>query len=77
MPTEHLDTLDKKFKASLQKIADEGIDMKRMAMVINRDERQVCFYITALLNELILTTITAAQQSGGLKGRCLPKYCNH
>ena len=48
VPTEHLDTLDKKFKASLQKIVDEGIDMKRMVMVINRDERQVCFYITAL-----------------------------
>ncbi|PCH33772.1 hypothetical protein WOLCODRAFT_61455 [Wolfiporia cocos MD-104 SS10] len=41
VPTEHLDTFDEKFKASLQRIVDEGIDMKRMAMLIDRDERQL------------------------------------
>ncbi|TBU62037.1 Metalloenzyme, LuxS/M16 peptidase-like protein [Dichomitus squalens] len=41
VPTEHLDTFDEKFKASLKRIADEGVDMDRMAMVINRDERQL------------------------------------
>ena len=41
VPTEHLDTFDTKLKASFQRIAKEGIDMERMAMVINRDERQV------------------------------------
>ena len=43
VPTEHLDIFDERFKASLKKIADEGLDMDRMAMVINRDERQVRF----------------------------------
>lgn len=39
--TENLDTFDQKLKASFQRIVNEGIDMERMAMVINRDERQV------------------------------------
>ncbi|KAI0330572.1 hypothetical protein GY45DRAFT_1323517 [Cubamyces sp. BRFM 1775] len=41
IPTEHLDTFDEKLKASLRRIADEGLDMGRMAMVISRDERQL------------------------------------
>lgn len=41
VPTEHLDDFDSKLKASLRRIVSEGIDMERMAMVINRDERQV------------------------------------
>ena len=41
VPTEHLDTFDEKLKSSLKRIADEGFDMDRMAMVIGRDERQV------------------------------------
>lgn len=45
IPTEHLDTFDEKFKASLRRIADEGLDMGRMAMVISRDERQVRHFI--------------------------------
>ncbi|KAJ7487689.1 Metalloenzyme, LuxS/M16 peptidase-like protein [Mycena galericulata] len=41
VPTEHLDDFDLKLKASLRRIVTEGIDMERMAMVINRDERQL------------------------------------
>ncbi|KAJ6575205.1 Metalloenzyme, LuxS/M16 peptidase-like protein [Mycena capillaripes] len=41
VPTELLDDFDSKLKASLQRIVSEGIDMERMAMVINRDERQL------------------------------------
>ncbi|KAJ7038105.1 Metalloenzyme, LuxS/M16 peptidase-like protein [Mycena alexandri] len=41
IPTEHIDEFDTKLKASLRRIVSEGIDMERMAMVINRDERQL------------------------------------
>ena len=41
VPTEHLQDFDSKLKESLRKIARDGFDMERMAMVINRDERQV------------------------------------
>jgi hypothetical protein len=41
VPTEHLDGFNERFKASLERIASDGIDMRRMSMVINRDERQV------------------------------------
>ncbi|KAJ7254026.1 Metalloenzyme, LuxS/M16 peptidase-like protein [Mycena haematopus] len=41
VPTELLDEFDSKLKASLRRIVVEGIDMERMAMVINRDERQL------------------------------------
>jgi hypothetical protein len=50
VPTEHLGTLDVKIKDSLQHIVRDGIDMKRMPMVINREERRVrdaqfCFLV--------------------------------
>lgn len=48
--TEHLDTFNKKLEASLQRIVKDGIDMQRMKMVINRDERQVCLYCGQLRN---------------------------
>ncbi|KIM85318.1 hypothetical protein PILCRDRAFT_817322 [Piloderma croceum F 1598] len=41
VPTEHLDTFDTKLKASFERIVKDGMDMERMAMVINRDERQL------------------------------------
>ncbi|KAI0639791.1 Metalloenzyme, LuxS/M16 peptidase-like protein [Trametes polyzona] len=41
VPTEHLDTFDERLKASLRRIAEEGLDMGRMAMVLSRDERQL------------------------------------
>lgn len=41
VPTEHLDTFHEKFQACLKGIVEEGIDMKRMTVVIDRDERQV------------------------------------
>ncbi|KAK2461846.1 hypothetical protein APHAL10511_006309 [Amanita phalloides] len=41
VPTEHLDGFNERFKASLERIVTTGIDMQRIAMVINRDERQL------------------------------------
>ncbi|KAG6845767.1 hypothetical protein H0H87_003821 [Tephrocybe sp. NHM501043] len=41
VPTEHLDTFDAKLKESLQRIVKEGIDMERMTMILNREERQL------------------------------------
>ncbi|TCD61425.1 hypothetical protein EIP91_008439 [Steccherinum ochraceum] len=41
VPTEHLDSFHERFQTSLKRIVTEGIDMKRMAMVIDRDERQL------------------------------------
>jgi len=41
IPVEFLDNFDAKLKSSLQRIVESGIDMSRMKMVINRDERQV------------------------------------
>jgi Zn-dependent M16 (insulinase) family peptidase len=41
VPTEQLDSFDDKLQASLKRIAQDGIDMERMAMVIDRDERQL------------------------------------
>lgn len=41
VPTESLDTFNDKLRVSLVRIVTGGIDMKRMEMIINRDERQV------------------------------------
>jgi hypothetical protein len=41
VPTEHLGTLDVKVKDCLQQVVKDGIDMKRMLMIIDRQERRV------------------------------------
>lgn len=41
VPTEHLEEFPKKLKSSLEKIANEGLDMERMQVIINRDRRQL------------------------------------
>lgn len=41
IPAEHLDGFNEKLKASFERIITEGVDMDRMAMVLNRDERQL------------------------------------
>ncbi|KAG6911895.1 hypothetical protein DXG01_000142 [Tephrocybe rancida] len=41
VPTEHLETFDVNLRKSFQRIVEEGIDMKRMAMILNREERQL------------------------------------
>ena len=41
VPTMNLDAFNEKLTASLKRIVESGIDMKRMAMLLNRDERQV------------------------------------
>lgn len=41
VPTEHLDDMPSKLRAAIDKIASDGVDLPRMGMVINRDQRQV------------------------------------
>lgn len=41
VPVEHLDTISGVVRAELRRIADEGVDMGRMAMVLRRERRQV------------------------------------
>ena len=42
VPTEHLEKFDERLRASFARIADEGLDMTRMATLLVLDERQVC-----------------------------------
>lgn len=41
VPTGELDSFHEKLRMSLLRIVKEGIDMRRMTMIINREERQV------------------------------------
>ncbi|KZV77044.1 hypothetical protein PENSPDRAFT_645781 [Peniophora sp. CONT] len=41
VPTDHLASFDSKLQDSFKRIASEGIDLERIRMVIDRDERQV------------------------------------
>jgi hypothetical protein len=41
VPTKHLVTFDFGIHESLRRIVKEGVDLNRMRMVIDRDERQV------------------------------------
>ena len=62
VPTEELDKLDQKLKSSLGKIVSEGLDMTRMAMVINRDQRQVRY----ILQYLLIVSLMCASSGTGL-----------
>ena len=42
VPTKDLDTFNDKLTTSLKRIVENGIDMQRMAMIIDRNDRQVC-----------------------------------
>ena len=74
VPTEHLDSLPDKLKASLTRICNEGIDMERMEMIINRDERQVSDCRESW--RLGLTARIAPQQAGSLEGRNVLGQCD-
>lgn len=41
VPVEEVGNFEDKLMASLKRIAHDGIDMERMTMLINRDERQL------------------------------------
>lgn len=41
VPTEHLETFDVRLREALGRIADTGLDMQRMNMVIERAKRKV------------------------------------
>ncbi|KAJ2928846.1 hypothetical protein H1R20_g8241, partial [Candolleomyces eurysporus] len=57
VPTEHLDGFPEKLRTSLKRIADEGIDMERMKITINRDERQLRSKLESAKGETFSSTI--------------------
>jgi len=57
VPVEHLAGFPDRLRASLARIAEEGLDMQRMAMVINRDERQLRSKIESSKGDAFSTTI--------------------
>jgi Zn-dependent M16 (insulinase) family peptidase len=57
VPAEHLANFPEKLRASLSRIAGEGFDMERMAMVINRDERQLLSKIESSKGDAFSTTV--------------------
>ena len=59
VPVEQLASFPDRLRASLARIADEGFDMERMAMVINRDERQFRSRIESSKGDAFSTTVIA------------------
>ena len=57
VPVEHLSSFPDQLRASLARIAEEGLDMGRMAMVLNRDERQLRSRIESSKGDAFSTTI--------------------
>jgi len=59
VPVRHLASFPDKLRASLARIAEEGLDMGRMAMVLDRDERQLRSKIESSKGDAFSTTIIA------------------
>jgi len=71
VPTKNLDTFNEKLEASLKLIVENGIDMQRMAMVINRGERKVCGPHSNCNLDASDEIWAAAQRCRGFKRRSL------
>lgn len=57
VPVEHLAGFPDRLRASLSRIAEQGLDMERMAMVINRDERQLRSKIESSKGDAFSSTV--------------------
>ncbi|KAH9486850.1 hypothetical protein JR316_0000915 [Psilocybe cubensis] len=73
VPTEHLSTFDEKLKASLQKVINDGLDMQRMEMVLNRDERQLRSKLESAKGDTFSNTIISDFLYGTENGSELQK----
>ena len=71
IPTAHLTDFDNKLKASLERIVAAGFDMNRLAMVINRSEREVSHSIELLQDVGLLITVKVQMLTGSSWGRIL------
>lgn len=78
MPSEHLDTLDERLKATLQRIVAEGLDMDRMSSVIARDRLKL---MSALENSggdvfsnVIINDFVYGDSEGGDLDKSLGEY---
>ena len=66
VPTEHLDTFDAKLRESFRRIVKEGVDLNRMKIMLDRDERQVFFRFIALFQQfLIVFKLRSRVESNG------------
>ncbi|KAH8102439.1 Metalloenzyme, LuxS/M16 peptidase-like protein [Cristinia sonorae] len=57
VPTEHLDGFHERLQECFGRIVDDGIDVKRMAMVIDRDERQLRSKVESSKGDTFSTTV--------------------
>lgn len=57
VPVGHLVSFPERLRTSLARIAEEGLDMERMAMVLNRNERQLRSKIESSKGDAFSTTI--------------------
>ena len=53
IPTEHLESFDTKLHESFRRFVREGLDLQRMKMVIDRDERQVLILIRHSMRDFL------------------------
>lgn len=72
IPVEYLDDFDKRFVSSLRRISQEDIDMDRMHMVINRDERQLRSKLESSKGETLSGALITDFLYGALDGSDLP-----
>jgi len=76
VPVEHLANFPNRLRASLTRIVEEGLDMERMEMVINRDERQLRSKIESSKGDAFSTTIITDFLYGKEDGSELPQALN-
>jgi Zn-dependent M16 (insulinase) family peptidase len=72
VPVEHLDSFDQKLQDSFKRIASNGIDMKRMTMVLDRDQRQLRSKLESSKGDTFSGTVINDALYGAQDGSELP-----
>lgn len=59
IPTEHLESFDTKLHESFRRFVKDGLDLQRMKMVIDRDERQVLNLIRHPMHDFLSWSLSS------------------
>ena len=71
VPVEHLETLEEDLFNTLHKVSDEGIDMERMATVVEKEKHRYLLSVEKLPSEIFSQKLINEALYGSLDGKTL------
>lgn len=73
VPSEHLESISALVRAELRRIADVGVDMERLEMVLRRERRQTMHSLEGRPESMVEQSAIGGKSPSSLPGRANPK----